>query len=262
MRVGEVPVRAVVLDWAGTTVDYGSLAPVTVYREIFHRAEIEVTVDEARGPMGRSKRDHLARLLFSSRVSRQWEEIHGRPPTEEDVDDLFQQFLPLQKETLARAGADVIPGVSSLIETWRARGIRIGSTTGYTRELMTIVGPIAARQGYSPDCIVCSDEVPEGRPAPWMNYLAAKRLGNIPLAQTIIVDDTEVGIEAALNAGAIAVAVSQTGNALGLSEHQVAQLSSAELQWRLAEISGRFREAGAHYVVPGVADLNSLIDPD
>ena len=33
------PVRAVVFDWAGTTVDYGSRAPVAAFAEVFRRRE-------------------------------------------------------------------------------------------------------------------------------------------------------------------------------------------------------------------------------
>lgn len=52
----------------------------------------------------------------------------------------------------------------------------IGSSTGYTQELMEIVAPIAALRGYAPDVMVCADDVPAGRPAPWLNILNLGRL--------------------------------------------------------------------------------------
>jgi phosphonoacetaldehyde hydrolase len=247
--------RAIILDWAGTTVDYGSLAPTQVFVEIFRRRGVEVTVDEARGPMGTAKRDHIAAVAALPRVAAQWQKLHGRAPNDQDVQTIYDEFLPLQKLTLAAQGSDVIPGVADAIAELRRRGLKIGSTTGYTRALMDVVAPIAARGGYAPDAIVCSDEVAAGRPAPWMNFRAAELLGVYPMSSTVIVDDTLVGITAGLAAGAWTIGVSQTGNALGLSQSEVEFLPAPELNARLERIEAEFRSAGAHFVVRSVAEL-------
>jgi len=249
------PFKAVIFDWAGTTVDYGSRAPLQVFVEIFHRRGIEITVDEARGPMGRAKRDHIATIAALPRVAALWRGLYGREPVERDVQAMYDEFLPLQKETLSRSGSEVIPGVPQAVAELRRRGLRIGSTTGYTRELMDVVAPLAARGGFSPDVIVCSDDVSAGRPAPWMNFRAAEQLGVYPMHSVVVVDDTPVGIAAGRNAGAFTVAVSETGNALGLSLSEVAALSSGELQIRLTEIERQFQAARAHFVTRSVADL-------
>jgi len=248
-------IQAVILDWAGTTVDYGSRAPTKVFVEIFRRRGIEITEAEARGPMGSAKRDHIAAVAGLPRISAQWKELYGHEPTDQDLQTIYDEFLPLQKETLAKSGAEVIAGVPEAIAELRRRGIKIGSTTGYTRELMEVVAPIAARGGYAPDSIVCSDDVAAGRPAPWMNFRAAEMLGVYPLSATLVVDDTPLGIAAGWNAGAWTVAVSQTGNALGLSPAEAARLSAAELQSRLSAIEDEFRAADAHFVLRSVAEL-------
>ncbi len=247
--------RAIILDWAGTTIDYGSRAPTQVFVDIFRRRGVEVTVDEARGPMGTAKRDHIAAVAALPRVSAQWQKLHGRAPNDQDVQTIYNEFLPLQKQTLATQGSDVIPGVAEAIAELRRRGLKIGSTTGYTRALMDVVAPIAARGGYAPDAIVCSDEVAAGRPAPWMNFRAAELLGVYPMNSTIIVDDTIVGITAGLAAGAWTIGVSQTGNALGLSQSEAESLPAAELNARLERIESDFRAAGAHFVIRSVAEL-------
>jgi phosphonoacetaldehyde hydrolase len=251
-------IQAVILDWAGTTVDYGSLAPTRVFVEIFRRRGIEITVPEARGPMGMAKRDHLAAVVRLPRVANLWRERYGCDSGEADVQAMYDEFLPLQKETLA-TGSDVIPGVPQAVELLRRRGIKIGSTTGYTRELMQVVAPIAARGGYVPDVTVCSDDVAAGRPAPWMNFRAAEALGVFPMSSVVVVDDTPVGIEAGKNCGAFSIAVSQTGNALGLSQPDVAALSASELQSRLDEIDRDFLALGADAVIRSVADLPGLM---
>ncbi len=243
MPVEPTPLRAVILDWAGTTVDYGSRAPVEVFIEIFRQRGIAITDAEARGPMGRSKHEHIAEVLELPRIAALWRRQHGRAPGRQDVQAMYEDFLPLQKRTLER-GADVIPGVPEAIAECRRQGLKIGSTTGYTRELMEVVLPRAARGGYVPDVTICSDDVSAGRPAPWMNFLAAERLGVYPMSAVATVDDTPIGIEAGLNAGTLTIAVSQTGNALGLSAAEVAALSESDLNSRLDAIEEGFRRAG------------------
>jgi phosphonoacetaldehyde hydrolase len=259
MNHGKPKLQAVLFDWAGTTIDYGSRAPVEVFLEIFRRRGVEITNAEARGPMGRAKRDHIAEVIQMPRVAQAWHERYGCQPGDADVQSMYDDFLPLQQQTLAR-GADVIPGVIEAVAECRRRGLKIGSTTGYTRALMEVVMPIAARGGFEPDVVICSDDVPAGRPAPWMNFRAAERLGIFPMNTVVVVDDTPVGIEAGLNAGAWTVAVSQTGNALGLSAAEVAALPAAELQARLEKIEQQFRAAGAHQVVRSVAELPRLLE--
>ena len=257
MTTIQLPLKAVILDWAGTTVDYGSRAPTQVFLEIFRRRGVEITEAEARGPMGRAKREHIATVAALPRVAALWNQIYGHEPRDADVQAMYDEFLPLQKEVLAR-GSDVIPGVPAAIATCRALGLKIGSTTGYTRELMDVVAPLAARQGYAPDVIVCSDEVTAGRPAPWMNVRAAEHLGAFPMNSILVVDDTPVGIEAGRNAGAITVAVTRTGNSLGLSVDEIAALTPADLNARLAAIEQDFRNAGADFVIDSVAELPDL----
>ena len=253
------PTKAVLLDWAGTTVDYGSRAPTQVFVEIFRRRGVEITVGEARGPMGRAKHEHIAMVAALPRVTELWRQQHGAAPTEIDVRAMYDDFLPLQKEIL-KQGSDVIPGIPEAIAELRRRGIRIGSSTGYTRALMEIVIPIAAAGGYHADVVVCSDEVSAGRPTPWMNVRAAELLGVYQFDQIVVVDDTPVGIEAAKNGGMIAVAASLTGNALGLSEAEVQQMPDSNLQQRLLEIETDFRKAGADYVIKSVAELPALLN--
>jgi len=252
-------IQAVLLDWAGTTVDFGSRGPTAVFLEIFRRRGVEITPAEARGPMGRAKRDHIAQVLAVPRVAQAWRTHHRRDPNSSDVDSMYEEFLPLQKSVLGRH-SDVIPGVVETIAALRRRGLKIGSTTGYTRELMDVVEPLAKEQGYAPDVVLTTNDVPAGRPAPWMNVRAAEALGVFQFDRIVAVDDTPVGIEAARNGGMWAVAVSRTGNALGLSEREVAALPPAELRRRLDAIAEDFRKAGAQFVIESVVDLPTVLE--
>jgi phosphonoacetaldehyde hydrolase len=252
-------IRAVIFDWAGTTVDHGSLAPVAPFVEAFRRAGVAITTAEARGPMGVAKRDHIAAILALPRVAAAWREAHGKGPDEADVDHLFADFLPLQREALSRHSG-VIPGVPAVVAECRRRGIKIGVNTGYPRTLMDVAAPLARASGYDPDVIICNDDVPRGRPAPWMIFRALERLDAFPMSAVVVVDDTPVGVAAGLNAGARVVAVTRTGNALGLPLHEVERLDPADLSARLAPIADAFRRQGAHAVIDSVADLLPVLD--
>lgn len=252
-------IQAVLFDWAGTTIDYGSRAPVQVFREIFHRIGIEITEEEARGPMGKAKREHIASVLAVPRVTALWRGRFGSEPSVADVDRLYADFLPLQLSVLSQ-GSDVIPGIPGMIAELRKRGLKIGSSTGYTRALMETVIPIAREQGYSPDVVLCSDEVPAGRPMPWLNFRACEALGVYPPASVLAVDDTPIGIQAGRNAGMWVVGVTMTGNGLGLSQEEAESLPEEELNNRLSLLEEQYHAAGAHFVLRSAANLLLVLD--
>ena len=252
-------VAAVLFDWAGTVIDYGSRAPAGVFVEVFKRHGVALTLAEARGPMGLEKRAHLTTLADLASVQQRWRAANGCAISERDIDRMYEEFLPLQTECLPRY-AELVPGTVDVVERCRQRGIKIGSSTGYARVLMDVLAPEAARRGFVPDAIVTADEVPEGRPAPWMCLENAKRLG-VPAMQTIVVvDDTVPGIEAGRNAGMWAVAVAASGNEIGLSFEEFEWLAPADRQRRLDVACERLCVGGAHYAIDTVADLLPVID--
>jgi len=243
-------ITAVIFDWAGTTVDYGSLAPVRTLQKLFAGRGLEVSEEEARRDMGIHKKDHIRALLRAK---------SGRPPAEADVAAFFADFIPMQMECLAQYSA-LIPGVAEAAGRLRARGIKIGSTTGYTRPMLDLLLAGAAAQGYAPDCALCPDDAGAGRPWPWMCYLCAIRLQAYPMHTMVKIGDTVSDIEEGLNAGMWTVAVARTGNMIGLAQDELAALPAAERAARLDTARRKLREAGAHYVIDGVADFDPLLD--
>ena len=252
-------IKGLVADWAGTTIDFGSRAPASVFVEIFKRRGVTISQQEARGPMGMSKREHIAALIQLDSVAEQWKSEHGRLPDDSDIDAMYEQFLPLQKETLGNH-CDMIPGAVETINRCRERGIAIGSSTGYTRELMDVVAPAAKEQGYAPDAILCADEVPNGRPAPWLIYLAAMKMNVYPMAAMVKIDDTTVGIEAGRNAGTWTVGISATGNQIGISQKEYEGLSADEKNGYLETARQQYEDAGAHFVIDSIANLLPILD--
>ena len=250
--------QAIVFDWAGTTVDHGSRAPAIVFQEVFRRRGIDITEAQAREPMGMAKRDHIAAIAAMHDVSTAWSDKFGQPASNQDIDAMYADFLPLQKETL-RQHCDVIAGVAEAVDHCRELGLKIGSSTGYTHELMEVVGQAARQQGYEPDCVLCAEDAPRGRPAPYLLFEAAKQLDVFPMWRIIKVDDTPVGIEAGRNAGCWTVGITLTGNCVGRSAEEVASLSVDERERLCEGAAKRLTDAGAHYTLSSVADMIDLI---
>ncbi|MHC4405460.1 MAG: phosphonoacetaldehyde hydrolase [Planctomycetota bacterium] len=253
------PVKLVILDWAGTTMDYGCYAPAVVFVEVYKRNGVEISMEEAREPMGAHKLVHIRKVSQIPAVARRWQGVHGRPCTEDDVRKMFDQFVPLQLDCLAQY-ADLIPGTLEVVAELRKRGVKIGSTTGYTREMMDLLLKEAAERGYAPDATVCASDVPAGRPEPWMCLRNAENLGVYPLEACIKIGDTLPDVEEGLNAGMWTIGLAKSGNELGMNEKEIAALPADRLQARLERAYQRMAAAGAHCVVDTIAEVLPVID--
>lgn len=253
------PLKAVIFDWAGTLLDYGSRAPVLAVVSVFRSFDVPVTIEEARGPMGMAKRDHLRTMLEMPRIGSQWRQVLGAPHDEQAIDRLYARFLETQVSFLADH-ATLIPGALEAVADCRRRGLKIGSTTGYTRELMEVIVPAAKRQGLEVDAMYCASDFAEGRPAPWMSFENARALGVYPMSAIVKIDDTTVGVEEGLNAGMWSVGLAKSGNMIGLSETELAALEPAEQAALVASARERMAASGAHFVIDSVAELPAVLD--
>lgn len=258
LDAARAPVRAVVLDWAGTIVDFGSCAPAATFVEAFGRHGVGITVEEARAPMGKAKREHIAAIAATPRVAEVWRARHSRGFTESDIDAVFRTFLPLQEACVERFST-VIPGAVETVAGLRARGVGIGSSTGYTREIMERVVRCAKAQGLETDVMTCATDFPQGRPWPWMIFENMRRLEVCPPSSVVVVDDTVVGVQAGVNAGAWSVGVAATGNLVGLDVAAYRALSEGERASKIAAARETLARAGAHYVIDSIADLPGVV---
>ena len=262
MRAGarvDGPLKAIVLDWAGTTIDYGSRAPALSFVGAFAALDVTLTVEEARRPMGQAKRDHIRALFELPQVAAQWRRVHGTPPDEGAVNLVYATFLPIQRHALLAHG-DLIPGTVEAVAACRARGMRVGSSTGYTRELMDVLAPVAAAQGYEPDAVLTATDIAPGRPAPFLIFENARRLGVWCMDSIVKVDDSVTGIAAGRNAGCWTVGVTRSGNLLGLARAEAEALPAAVLRERLEPAERAMCDAGAHVVIEDVGQLPEALD--
>jgi phosphonoacetaldehyde hydrolase len=243
----------VIFDWAGTMVDFGSEAPVKALIEAFGAEGVVIDAAAARRDMGKAKIDHVQALVADASVAAAWRNRHGRLPDAGDVEVLMARLGPLMREHATRAST-LIPGARATFERVRSAGLRVASSTGYTREMMQPVLARAAEQGYVPEHVVCSGETPAGRPSPLMIYKACAELGVWPLSRVVKVDDAEAGIAEGKAAGAFTVGVA-SGNALGLSLEALQALPAIERTRHIERARQSLLGAGADLVIDSVADL-------
>ncbi len=247
-------IQAVILDWAGTVVDHGSRAPMGAFVRAFAQFGVTISIADARGPMGMAKRDHIREVGRAAAVDAGWRAVHGHAMSEAEIDAVMAVFEPMNVASV-EAHADFIPGALDALAALRAQGIRIGATTGYTRPIMDVLAPIAARGGYTPELTVCAGDLPAGRPSPLMMWHAMAQMGIWPAESVVKVDDTTPGIGEGMAAGTWTVGLSLSGNMCGLSAEELAALDAAAIQDIRRKATSDLTDAGADLVIDSLAQL-------
>jgi phosphonoacetaldehyde hydrolase len=251
-------IKLVVFDWAGTTIDFGCQAPVGAFVAAFAKKGVNVSLAEAREPMGLHKKDHIRAMLAIENVAQKWQMGVDRNWNESDIDELYRDVTDLQLEAVARYG-QLIPEVMECVAELRARGIKIAGTTGYFQAAADVVLKTARSQGYAPDFSICADEVTAGRPAPWMIFRCMEALNVFPPSSVVKVGDTPIDIVDGRNAGCWSIGVVDSSNEMGLTVEEFAGLSDAERDDRRESVYRRYTAAGAHGSIETLEELPSLI---
>ena len=252
-------IEAVIFDWAGTTVDYGCFAPVQAFMEAFAHHGVPVTVEETRKPMGMLKRDHIRTMLRMERIAAAWKQVRGHEAAEADVDAVYAQFEPKLFSILDQYAAPKPFAVETAAKL-REMGLKIGSTTGYTDAMMSIVASKAAEQGYAPDFWISPDGVGgKGRPCPYMIFANMQALGVSAVRSVVKVGDTISDIREGVNAGVWTVGVVEGSSELGLSSAEFEALSPQARETACRAVEAAFRQAGAQFVIRDLSRLPALI---
>jgi phosphonoacetaldehyde hydrolase len=255
-------VKGIVLDWSGTTADAYVLAPAVVFVDVFKKHGVEISMLEARGPMGLRKDLHIKALTEVPEIRERWKAIHGKDPDQGDIDRMFADFVPMQLECL-RQYTSLLPGVAETTQKLQKDyGIKIGSSTGFVRSMVDILEEDAKKQGYTPDASVAGDEVEHGaRPKPFMVYRNLDMMDVHPIQSVVKVDDTISGIGEALEAGCWGVGIARYSNYMNVNSLDEAEsLPDEEMRRRLALTREILRKAGAHYVIDEFTQLPEVID--
>jgi phosphonoacetaldehyde hydrolase len=252
-------IKAVILDWAGTSVDFGCMGPARVFVEIFKRWNIDISAEQARLPMGLAKKDHTRVLLEMPEITQQWLDLYGRYPKEKDVEEIYTLLTPVMNDII-KEFAIPIPGLLNFMEQVKGQGIKVGTTTGYMAGIMEKLVPEARKLGFVPDCIVSSTDVSEGRPAPYMCYLNAIKMNVFPLNQMVKIGDTVADIQEGLNAGMWTIGLTKSGNEVGISWEEINEADPEIVKISIDKASKKLRRAGAHFIVDGIWDCLPVLE--
>ena len=253
-------IEAVIFDWAGTTVDYGCFAPVQAFIEAFKEFGIEPTVAEVREPMGMLKWDHIHTMMQMPRITEEWKCVHGRMWDTKDVDAIYERSEKAIFKILHNFSTPK-PFVLEAIEQLRAKGIKIGSTTGYTDEMMSYVVPAAKKQGYDPDAWFSPNSVNNmGRPYPYMVYKNMEALKVSSVDAVVKVGDTVADIKEGKSAGIISIGIVEGSSIMGLSEEEYEQLSDVEKEDNIRRVRKVYEGCGADYIIMNMSELPALIE--
>ena len=254
-------VKGLVLDWSGTTADAYVLAPAVVFVEVFSKQNVEISMTEARGPMGLRKDLHIKALTEVPEIKERWKGVHGKYPDQSDVDRMFEDFVPMQLDCL-RKYTTLLPHVAEVTQKFQKEGIRIGSSTGFIRSMVNILEEDANKQGYTPDASVAGDEVVNGaRPKPFMVYRNLDLMDVHPIQSVVKVDDTISGVGEALEAGCWGVGIARYSNYMDINSLEEAEsILEQEVQRRLANTREILQKAGAHYVIDTFDELPQVVE--
>ena len=152
-----------------------------------------------------------------------------------------------------------IPGVGDTVQQLRKQGLKIGSTTGYTSQMMKQVLPKARGLGYEADCVVTPDVTGASRPTPFMLYECMRRLNVYPPSAVVKVGDTVVDIQEGKNAGAWSIGILTGSNLLGLTQAEYEAMAPDELEQRKQAAAERYLEAGADLVIDSIRELPDAV---
>ena len=254
--------RAAILDWSGTTADKYVIAPAVVFQEVFEKQGVPISMKEARQPMGLRKDLHIKAITEIPEVRKRWREKFDREPDDDDVKAMFKDFVPAQLDCLPKY-CSLIPGtVETVMRLRNNYGLKIGSTTGFSEEMVEVLLTEAAKQGYTPDSSVAGDSVQNGaRPDPHMVYRNLDNLNVSPIQSVLKVDDTVGGVGEGLAAGCWTVGLSRYSNYMDVDslEHEK-ELTESELEYKHNISKDILRRSGAHYVVDDITHLPRVVE--
>ncbi len=253
-------IKLVILDNSGTTNDCGVYAPAVVFRRLFKKYGIEISMAEARLPMGLFKKDHIRAILQMDRISAEFKRVYKRDWTEKDVEKMFEDFVPMQMKCLTEY-AGLIPGVTYTVDLVRKKfNVIIGSTTGFNKEMNELLLQEAKKQGYHPDVYTSSSQVKKGRPYGYMVEENMRQAGVKDPDEVLKVDDTCAGMQEGKAMKVWTLGLSATGNYVGKNWEELTNTPGNTLQEEMCSAEKKLYRAGADYVAPNINSLPEIIE--
>lgn len=185
-------IELAVFDIAGTTVEEHSAVYVAL-REAVEAAGGTPSSQDIEDWMGASKREAITGMLTDA---------SGVAPESAAVEKAFDDFRSRLDAAYRAVPPTPIPGVPEVLAGLRQRGIKVVLSTGFDREVTDNLLGVLGWDSSVLDGVVCIDDVPVGRPAPYLIHQAMQRTGVQDVRSVLVAGDTARDLQAGTNAGA------------------------------------------------------------
>jgi phosphonoacetaldehyde hydrolase len=198
--------KLVVFDLDGTLVDPGCQAPVLALLETFAQHRLMLTTAQVRAVVGLVNYEQVRTLLEMPAVGEQFQFVHGRRWNEADAMLLFHDLPAKQIAAYGRHGEIAAEAAECIAELQR-RELAIGTTSNLPREVAELLEEALGIEGCGADAGASVDDVPSGRPAPWMIFRLLQQLDVFPPSAVVKVGRAPASAEEAAHAGCWSVTI-------------------------------------------------------
>ena len=242
-------IRGVIFDLAGTLIDNGCLAPVHAMTTAFAKQGLLVSDEIIRADMGLPKRAHIKAILAKPGILGQWECIFNNPPRTVDIDRIYTSTNQELKRIVGKY-SEPTPYAVELLHYLQANGIRIGITTGYSRDIVNSLSGQIHKAGIIYNNLVCADEVKNPRPKAGMitKILDDWEIYNFSLCQFIKIGDTIADIQEAHSAKIVSCQVIDTCSDLGgITKTKYGKINRELLNSNRYYVKKKFADNGAEF---------------
>ena len=181
----------VVFDLAGTTVEDAGQVPAA-FSAALQKHGLAIEWGLLASVRGASKRDAISRLVASR--------IGDRNEARACADAIYADFCRALAERFA-AELRPVPGAPDVFRWLQQRGVRVALNTGFDRPMTQLITDGLCWNDGLVDAVVCGDDVPQGRPAPFLIFRAMEITGMACVHRVVNIGDTALDLQAGWNAG-------------------------------------------------------------
>ena len=180
----------VVFDMAGTTVRAADWVPAA-FHEAFDKVGVVLSEEEVQSVRGKSKREAISAILTRHLSAADERQLAA---------GVYSDFERILTERYEEYGVELIDGADETLEWLKNQGVKVALSTGFDRPLAELLLQMTGWD-KSIDVVVCNEDVPRGRPAPYLIFRAMEWTGSECIHRVAAVGDTVSDLQAAFNAG-------------------------------------------------------------
>ena len=255
-------IRCVIFDLGGTLIDKYSMSPLVNLRKAFAFQYVNLCNSLITKDMGMKKLDHIYSLSKEDDFKSQFKQVYGRQHEENDLHDIYNIFCSLQRQSL-RNNVELIPEAKKAIDYLKEKDIKIGITTGFSKDQMNIALDLLKKHDIIPDASVSSTCFNHpSRPHPHMIHHLMGELNVTDPNKILKVDDTSVGIQEGKNARCLTAGVARWSINMNVtSEEENKDLTDETLKEKLNKSRNILLDEEPTYLINTLDELKYCIDP-